>query len=246
MGHSLWGDTTMKENINFLPEDYLQKKAQQRTNIICLLLFVVVISAVAAGWLLTESRRKTMELEKVDMEQKMALASDSLKKLDELEKQRKLMEEKAELSAMLTEAIPRSLLMATITNNLPQGVSLISYKLGSKEIKVAPAPVAKTAAKKATYSKKAATPVVPKIDVKKFQTEVDFVGLAGSDLEVAKLISDLSKSHLMSNVSLKFSEEHVKDAMLYKRFEISAIMGPEIRASEEDVMWARKQHIKSY
>ncbi len=234
----------MKDNLNFLPEDYLQKKAQQRTNIICLILFVVVISSVAAGWFLTESRRKIMVRQQGEMAEKMALASDSLKKLEELEKKRSKMEDKAQLSAMLTEAIPRSLLLATITNNLPQGVSLVSYELNSKEIKSAPKPVVK--AKTVKYKKKSKVPVEPKIEAKKFQTEIEFVGIAGNDLEVAKLISDLSKSHLMSNVYLKYSEEFQKDNMYYKRFEISAVMGPEIRASEEDVMWARDQHIKSY
>ncbi len=238
----------MKENMNFLPEDYLEKKAQQRTNIICLLLFILVLSGIAAGWFLTESRRKLMEAQKLEMAERMELAGDSLAKLENLEKKKQQMQDKAQLSAMLTEPIPRSLLLATITNNLPAGVSLLSYNLDTREIKVAqPKPVAsKTTAKSSASKKKSSEPEVPVIPVKKFETEVKFIGLAGSDLEVAQLISDLSKSNLMANVSLKYSEEFIRQESTYKRFEISAVMNPETKATEADVMWARKQHIKNY
>ncbi|MBN2064457.1 MAG: hypothetical protein JW745_06620 [Sedimentisphaerales bacterium] len=235
--------------MNFLPEDYLEKKAQQRTNIICLLLFILVLSGIAAGWFLTESRRKLMETQKLEMAERMELAGDSLAKLENLEKKKLQMQDKAQLSAMLTEPIPRSLLLATITNNLPAGVSLLSYNLDTREVKVAlPKPTTtKTAtAKTAASKKKSSEPEKPVIPVKKFETEVRFIGLAGSDLEVAQLISDLSKSNLMANVSLKYSEEFIRQESTYKRFEISAIMNPETKATEADVMWARKQHIKNY
>ena len=236
----------MKENMNFLPEDYLAKRAQQRTNIVCLVLFVVVISSVAAGWLLTENRRRTMIREQQEMSQQMALASESLKKLDELEKKRKLMEEKAQLSAMLTESVPRSLLLATITNNLPEGVSLINYELQSKELR-APAPVKKTTDKaKVSYAARKQAQEQPKVEAKKFEIEISFVGMADNDLEVAKMIEDLGKSHLMNNITLKYTEDFEQDEIIYKRFEVEAVISPGIRASEDDVMWARTQHIKSY
>ena len=228
----------MKNDMNFLPEDYLEKKAQQRTNIICLLLFVVVVSAVSVGWLITEKRRRVMVSEQNDMAQKMTLAAESLKKLDELEKKKVLMKEKAELSAMLTEPVPRSLLIATITNNLPSGASLISYELDSKEIKEAapPKPKKKTASKK----KK---PEIPKVKPKKFQTLIEFIGVANSDLEVAQLIKDLGNSHLLSSVSLSYSEEFFKNNISYRKFEIKTTISPEIKATEEDVLWAREQHM---
>ncbi len=230
----------MKNDMNFLPEDYLEKKAQQRTNIICLLLFVVVISAVSIGWFITEKRRRVMVSEQAEMAQKMTLAAESLKKLDDLEKKKLQMKEKAELSAMLTEPIPRSLLLATVTNNLPSGVSLISYELESKEIKQSEPPVTKKKIKTASKKKEDEK---PKIKPKKFETVIDFIGVANSDLEVAQLIKDLSKSHLLSAVSLSYSEEFVKNDMNYRKFEINTSISPEIRATEEDVLWARQQHM---
>ena len=228
----------MKNDMNFLPEDYLEKKAQQRTNIICLVLFALVISAVSVGWFITEKRRRVMVSEQQEMVQKMTLAAESLKKLDELEKKKVLMKEKAELSAMLTEPVPRSLLLATVTNNLPSGVSLLSYELESKEVKQPAPPVSK---KKTKTNKK--EPEKPKIKPKQFETLVDFIGVANSDLEVAQLIKDLSISHLMSNVSLSYSEEFFKNDLSYRKFEIKSEISPEIRATEEDVQWARKQHM---
>ena len=230
----------MKNDMNFLPEDYLEKKAQQRTNIICLLLFVVVVSAVSIGWFITEKRRRVMLDEQVEMAQKMTLAAESLKKLDDLEKKKAQMKEKAELSAMLTEPIPRSLLIATITNNLPSGVSLISYELESKEIKQYEPPKTK---KKVKTAGKKAVEETPKVKPKKFETIIDFIGVANSDLEVAQLIKDLSNSHLLSAVSLSYSEEFFKNNMTYRKFEINTLIAPEIRATEEDVLWARKQHM---
>ena len=37
------------KKVDFLPEDYIEKKAQQRANVICLCLFLVVLAGVGCG-----------------------------------------------------------------------------------------------------------------------------------------------------------------------------------------------------
>ena len=43
--------------LSFLPDDYLERKARRRTNAICAVLFCVVISAIGGAFTVTERSR---------------------------------------------------------------------------------------------------------------------------------------------------------------------------------------------
>jgi len=116
----------MKDKLNFLPEDYLEKKAQQRTNIICLFLFLLVAGGVGTCFTLVEKRQQKMRKLEAEVNQKMNRASENLQQFETLETKKKQMMSKASISALLMEPVPRSLLLATITNNLPSSVSLLN------------------------------------------------------------------------------------------------------------------------
>ena len=231
----------MKNNIDFLPEDYLEKKSQRRTNIVCLFLFLLVVAGVGGGFLFTERQQSSLKQKVAEINQKMVRAGDSLKQLDDLEKKKKEMMEKAAISAMLMEPVPRSLLLATITNDLPDSVSLVDYKMICKVLKDKSTNI-RSRNKKARKSKKkteAAKPAAPP----KTETTIELTGLAPTDLEVAKLIANLNKSPLFSQVNLKLSEEHKFANEVMRRFQLLVILDPEAQASNKDVEMARHKHI---
>ena len=122
------------KKVDFLPEDYIEKKAQHRTNIICLTLFLLVTAGVGGGFAVTEQRQREIDAQTAKVNREMLQVSESLKQLEVLESKRKEMMKKASISASLMEPVPRSLLLATITNDLPVGVSLLKCKLDSKDI----------------------------------------------------------------------------------------------------------------
>lgn len=231
----------MKNNIDFLPEDYLEKKSQRRTNIVCLFLFLSVVTGVGGGFLFTERQQSRLKQKMAEVNQKMTRAGEVLKQLDELEKKKKEMMKKAAISAMLMEPVPRSLLLATVTNDLPDNVSLIDYKMICKVLKDNSRNT-RSRNKKARKNKKKAK-VDKLVAPPKTETTIEFTGLAPTDLEVAKLIANLNKSPLFSQVNLKLSEEHKFANEVMRRFQLLVVLDPEARASNKEVETARHKHI---
>ena len=124
----------MMKKVNFLPEDYMEKKAQRRTNVVCLGLFVIVMAGVGSGFVVTERRQRMVNDRMGTINREMQQASKSLQQLKMLEAKREEMMKKASISASLMEPVPRSLLLATVTNDLPAGVSLTEFKMTSKDV----------------------------------------------------------------------------------------------------------------
>lgn len=236
--------------VDFLPEDYIEKKAQQRTNVICLLLFLAVMVGVGGGFAITEKRKKGMDDRMTQVNKQMKQASESLKQLEVLEGKREQMMNKASLSASLMESVPRSLILATVTNDLPAGVSLTEFELTSKDITPKPAVSAKKTSKsrsrnsKSKQAKKSAEPEQKEIIPQKWQTTVEITGLAPTDMQVAELLKNLQTSKLIQEANLMYSEEHETDDEVVRKFQLLLILDPEARASEEDVKMARSVGVK--
>jgi len=229
--------------VDFLPEDYADRKAQQRTNILCLTLFFVVMSVLAATLAITEKRQSKMNLREEQVRDKFVQAGENLKQVQILEQKKKQMMQKAQVSASLMETVPRSLLLATITNNLPSGVSLVAYNLKSKIEK----PKSTTSRLIQSRNKRQArsqTPANSNIPVpEKISTSIEIEGLAGSDLQVARFIANLNVSDLFEQINLVFSEEHEYQGEALRRFKLMIILDPDAKANKEDVAMAKRIHV---
>src|SRR4051794_32154889 len=118
--------------LSFLPDDYLARKVQRRTNVICATLFLVVMGAITSAFMLSERATAAVVARH---EAVVAKYSEEAKKVDTVqqmqEKQRR-MAHQAEVTASLLERVPRSYLLAEFTNSLPPGVSLIDLSMDSK------------------------------------------------------------------------------------------------------------------
>ncbi len=231
----------MSHQIDFLPEDYLEKKAQKRTNIICLVLFVIVTVGVGTAFLLTEKRNKAVKVDSQTMSDKMVQAGQALKQLQLLESKKKQMNAKANISKDLIEPVPRSLLLATITNDLPAGMSLLEFSLTSKEIK---AKVVKSKKKRKSSKKKSAVKKVKAPQA--YQTIIDVTGLAQTDLDVANLIANLNESFLFNKVTPVYTEEHEIDDHILRRFKLNIMLDPNVRANKDAVELVLKKHISGF
>ncbi len=232
-------------DVNFLPEDYVEKKAQQRTNFICLALFFLVMAGVAGGMLVTEKRQKTMNIRQETVKKKFVKATESLKKLETLEKKKKQMMDKALVSASLMETVPRSLLVATVTNDLPSGVSLLNYEMVSKVQKqkvVRKSKQSKSRSKKRSNQSKAEEPK-KEIKPEKYETSIEIEGLAGTDLQVAKFIAQLNRCSMFEQINLIFSEEHENKEQIMRRFKLLVSLNVDAKASEEDVALVKDMRV---
>lgn len=222
-------------NINFVPDDYIQSNESRRANLLCLVLFSVVMAALGGSSVAIKIRKRACEAQEALVNAKMARMEESIKKFEDLRAKRTEMMKTALTTAELLEPVPRSVLLASLTNTLPPGVSLTKLNMIQKEgPKSAAAPAAKT--KYEAAQEKAGAPPEPKPSVEKsLETRMEIEGIAPSDLQVAAYIEHLSNSLLLDNVALVESQERkIKDAT-YRQFRLTAMLAREAHLTKEDV-----------
>ncbi|MBN1436292.1 MAG: PilN domain-containing protein [Sedimentisphaerales bacterium] len=210
---------------NFLPEDYVQKKSQRRVNAIFFALFVLVAAAVAVGVIMTERRQSRVDLLKAEQDAEVAAVQQSLTTLEEIQSRRSQILDKARLSATLIDPIPQSLILALITNRLPDDVVLSIYKMDTREIARTAAPVAAPDDRRSRRNRnqqndeEAQAPPLPPESI----TTLELQGLAENDLLVADFVKNLDNSTLLDQVSLHFSrEDEQPDGTVLRSFRITA------------------------
>jgi arginyl-tRNA--protein-N-Asp/Glu arginylyltransferase len=115
--------------LSFLPDDYLKRKAQRRANAICAFLFLVIMSAIVSAFTVSERSLKNVEKMHASVEQDYAVAAKKLEQVQEMQNKQHMMAQQAELAATLLEKVPRSFVLAELTNNLPAGLSLLDFTM---------------------------------------------------------------------------------------------------------------------
>ena len=112
-------------NLNFVPDDYIQNNESRKTNIIYLILLLAVMIALGGSFVTIKIRQHACSIKEQLVNQRMAKTKDTMKQLDELQAKRREMMKTALTTAELLEPVPRSILLASLTNTLPAGVSLM-------------------------------------------------------------------------------------------------------------------------
>ena len=105
------------------------------------------------------------------------------------------MKRKAAVTAELLERVPRTLILSELINNIPADLSLLEFKIETKIIrkKLSCVTTALDVAKKKRKSKLDDAKVEP---VKGSEVNLKLVGVAPTDVEVAKFIHALGNSPL--------------------------------------------------
>jgi Tfp pilus assembly protein PilN len=222
-------------NINFVPDDYIQSNESRRANLMCLVLFSVVMAALGGSSVAIKIRKRACGAQETLVNAKMARMEESIKKFEELQTKRKEMMRTALTTAELLEPIPRSVLLASLTNNLPPGVSLVRLDMIQKE-------GAKSAANQPVKTKYEAAQEKGGLDPesrlsseKLLETRMEIEGIAPSDLQVAAYIEHLANSVLLDNVALVESKERKIESATYRQFKLTAMLIKEVHLTKEDV-----------
>ena len=216
--------------LSFLPDDYLERTAQRRTNAICATLFLIVMTAIGSAFTYTEKAMRLAEQQHDAIEKNYTHAAKRIEQFQQLQEKQRTMAMQAELTSSLLEKVPRSFLLAEITNAMPRGVSLLDLNLESKK-RSAPAPAqSKSAfeAKKgaAAGKKRGATNAQPGSEAKLYDVSIKITGIAGTDVQVAQFITRLNQSGLVRDVNLVVSEEFKGDGESMRRFQIEMMVSP--------------------
>jgi len=223
-------------NVNFVPDDYAQGNECRRTNFMYIVLFAVMMMALGGSYAAIMIRQRAcMASEKV-VNERLAKMQEAIKQFEELQTRRREMMQTALTTAELIEPVPRSIVLASLTNNLPKGVSLSRLELIQKQPKPGARP-ARTTKYEATQAQKDANsenagPVNPE---KLLETHIEIGGIAPSDLQVAAYIEHLGQSMVVDSVALVESKEFKVDDNTFREFKLTAMLRKDVHLTKNDV-----------
>jgi Tfp pilus assembly protein PilN len=221
-------------NINFVPDDYVQGNESSRTNLMYLILFLVVMTALSGSFLAIKIRQRAANTHEKLVNKRMARIQETIKKFEELQTKRRAMMKTALMTAELLEPVPRSVLLASLTNNLPVGVSLTQVGMVQKEPR-------KNSNSSKSSKYKAARAENSEDETKlspeqMLETHISIGGMAPTDLQVASYIERLTSSNLLDDVALVESKEFVtNDNSTFRKFKLTAMLKRNVHLTKADV-----------
>jgi len=200
--------------VDFLPDDYVAAKSRTRANLLCFALFVIVM--VGLGWAFVISQQRDAEVKELDerVNETILRENRKLTRMRELNQKKRSMLEKARVTGMLLQRVPRSLVLAELTNAMPKQCSWLKWTLASVKAKDKRAgrPVSRLQAR-LIARRSAKQP--PKMTVK-----LTIEGLSPTDLEVSKFMTAIKTCPLFDKVNLISTEEHKQDEEILRRFRV--------------------------
>lgn len=219
----------MAKNESFLPEDYLQKKITVRTNAICITLFVLVMVGVVAAYMVTDRQRGEVRKHQAEVDSQFREAARRIEQLDQLQKDKKLMLQRRKVAEVLVEKVPRSVVLAELTNLMPSTLSLLEFDMQTKVLKTKPRP--KTAIEREKQKNKAQRDKLAKPDepeVKPTELTLTLIGVAPTDLEVSQFLEHLNRHELFDNIFLQYSEDTTIQDQKMRKFELELTLNQNI------------------
>lgn len=211
--------------LSFLPDDYLEKKARRRANAVCGGLAVIVLGVIASTFMYTERAMREVQKRRQAVDTVYTEAARRIEQAHQMRAQQAQVVRRAELAATLLEKVPRSNVLAEFTNKMPAGVSLLDLALESRE-RAKPAPTGQSAfeQKRAALEGRviAAAPEPTLYDV-----TIKLTGIATTDVQVAEFIRRLNGSALVRDVNLVISDTHEYQGAPLRRFQIEMMLNPD-------------------
>ena len=200
--------------VNLLPEDYVARRMQKRATLMCLALFVAVMIGVLSAAGIAERRHQRTEQVSREVNQQYNDAAVLIQQMQNLESIKNRMLQKANRTVALLEHVPRSYILAIITNALPEGASIKEFDLLTEPVKSSPSYEAAKSRYQAISGKP--TPTKP------INTKVSIVvtGFAGTDIEVARFLTAMAKCPLIETVDLIYSQQREVNDVMAREFQV--------------------------
>jgi len=223
-------EIAMANNESFLPEDYLQKKITVRTNAICITLFVLVMVGVVGAFFVTDRQRGEVRTQQAQVDEEFREAARRIDQLEQLQKDKKLMMQRRKVAEVLVERVPRSVILAELTNIMPATLSLLEYEMETKALKGAPRPLTaiQREAQKRQKNKKTTDFGPPAPVIKPTEVLITLIGVAPTDLEVSQFLAMLNRHELFDDIFLRYSEGTTLEDQEMRKFEVELTLNQTI------------------
>ena len=232
------------KNLSFLPEDYLEKRAARRTNVICLSLFGVVLVGVVAAFFVTSGQRADAIDRLTLVKAEFAEAARRLEQLEELQDRKHQMVHKAHVTSVLVERIPRSLILAELINHMPDTLSLIQLDMDTTELRTATTP--RTAMQRQQEIARQRQELEAGIvQVPETQVTIKLVGLAPTDVEVAQYMAALGQHEMFHDVELIISEQKTVEQQPMREFRVQMKLNQQVDVHQLEPKLVRRDPLHS-
>ncbi len=196
----------------FLPDGYLNRKSQRQKNSISAAMFLIATLSIASAFAISEHSLRQIEAEHATVAHEFNLAAGRAMKLAGLQESQRELANHAELSASLLEKIPRSYVVAEITNAVPAGLALLDLSIECKPRAVQ------------SDADNSASPV---------EVFIRISGRAESDVQVSQLVTKLSKSGILKDVTITDKSASADDALATgRKFRVEMSLDPDATMPE--------------
>jgi Tfp pilus assembly protein PilN len=194
------------------------------------------MAGLGGSFLSIKVRQRAVDAQEKVVNAKMSQAKGRIAQFEEFQRKRKEIMKTALTTMELLEPVPRSVLLASLTNELPGGVSLVNLKLIQKEAKnVQQSPKASNKYAQEQAKKNAATEVKPSRE-QLMETYISIEGIAPTDLQVASYIKNLSNSPLLDKVAMVESKEFKnKELTTFRLFKLTAMLKRNVQVTKNDI-----------
>lgn len=217
--------------IDFVPNDYIQQRESNRANFLYLILFSALMGGIIVTFSIIKLRQKSVSSELRAADVKMARAHEQISQLEDLKVKSSTMIKTMAVTGELIERVPRSVVLACVTNNLPSGVSLLDFKLKQKEVKSTASETRTSQYQTASAATSGTGSAAERLE----ETGIELEGIAPSDIEVAAYIAQLEGSILLDGVELVESKEYKLDDIGFRQFKLKALINNEVLLTQEDI-----------
>lgn len=234
-------------DMSFVPEDYLARKAERRTNVVYLILFSVAMFGIVGAFFVTNRQWSEVKQYQEAINVRFSQAAKDIEQVKTLEDQKARLLDRAELTTALIEKVPRSVLLAELINRMPAEMTLLEFELEAEAIKKSSRPASSSKKPKSVSSKTKSRkakglkldddrPIAPK-----FEIDVTLIGVTPTHAEVAEYVSALKDSPLLRDVSLRFSEFIIMEDQGMNKFRIDAEIHADVDARKIEPMAQRRR-----
>ena len=238
---------TAPNELSFLPEDYLEQKYTRRAMTFCAVVALLVGGALFYWYQARSKEHAKVNAEFNEVNNNYVEAARKIEQVKRMHEQQREVVHHAELAASLVERVPRSNMLAEITNALPVGVSLIDMSMTSAPHVGGAAPAANNSSY-AMHKAAIEADAGGKADAlglgtkpAQFDIHVKITGIARDDIQVAQLISRLSHNGLFQDVNLVVSDTYTEQqsgannahATSLRRWQLEMMVDPRAEVREE-------------
>ncbi len=205
--------------LNLLPESYVKERFRYRIDLMCVILFAVVMGSVMGAEAISRARINETKFLHTRVTAQYAEATKFIKAFFELQNERDQLLKEAQIASSMEERVPRSYLLAVIGNALRGTASIeeLTIKATYPQYRYVSAKD-KSRGRRGRSSAREKPTRVPDLPQPPPIITIDLVGIAQKQEDIGAFIASLRASKLIERLEHKSSRDEMFDNISVTRF----------------------------